>query len=306
MASAVIMAGLTGNAISAGGILKSAFVGAISGVVTFGIGSIFSVAGGTFTTIAKSIDQAIGSFGLTMVQAGTHAISQGVMSLVQSGGSGFLSGAISGFLGHMGAEAWGAAMKGVGMSQFSQSTAGMVTFGAISGGIGAELSGGNFWQGAVTGGIVAGLNSAMHKIESDLSDDDPRKPKGSKRVRSTDEAHSLKGSRGGATAVIPKIGDGPKAGQGPGIFVPSGSQSMVTADMTYYDDGTVDINMTTQVSRMNTTGSYIAGYQIIGPNGNIIDAKFLAIPKYNRMDYPVYTSKGSPAVLSTATFRNIQ
>lgn len=40
----------------------------------------------------------------------------------------------------------------------------MVAFGALSGGIGAELSGGNFWQGAVTGGIVAGLNSAMHKL----------------------------------------------------------------------------------------------------------------------------------------------
>ena len=172
MASAVIVAGLTGNAISAGGILKSAFVGAISGAVTFGIGSIFSVAGGSLTSIGSSIKDAIGGFGLTMVQAGTHAISQGVMSLVQNGGSGFLSGAISGFLGHMGAEAWGATMKGVGMSQFSKSTAGMVTFGAISGGIGSELSGGNFWQGAVTGGIVAGLNSAMHKIE-----DGPRKKK---------------------------------------------------------------------------------------------------------------------------------
>lgn len=39
----------------------------------------------------------------------------------------------------------------------------MVAFGALSGGVGAELSGGNFWQGAVTGGIVAGLNHAMHK-----------------------------------------------------------------------------------------------------------------------------------------------
>lgn len=32
----------------------------------------------------------------------------------------------------------------------------------MSGGIGAELSGGNFWQGAVTGGIVAGLNHVAH------------------------------------------------------------------------------------------------------------------------------------------------
>ncbi len=41
-------------------------------------------------------------------------------------------------------------------------TAGMITFGTISGGAGAALTGGNFWQGAVTGLIVSGLNHAMH------------------------------------------------------------------------------------------------------------------------------------------------
>lgn len=41
---------------------------------------------------------------------------------------------------------------------------GTVSFRALSGGIGAEFSGGNFWQGAVTGGIVAGLNHVMHKV----------------------------------------------------------------------------------------------------------------------------------------------
>lgn len=34
--------------------------------------------------------------------------------------------------------------------------------GAISGGAGAALAGGNFWQGAVTGLIVSGLNHLMH------------------------------------------------------------------------------------------------------------------------------------------------
>ena len=49
---------------------------------------------------------------------------------------------------------------------------GTVSFRALSGGIGAEFSGGNFWQGAVTGGIVAGLNHEMHK----MGGEDPRKP----------------------------------------------------------------------------------------------------------------------------------
>lgn len=105
----------------------------------------------------------------------------------------------------------------------------------------------------------------MHEI--DFDDGDPRKPIGSKRVRSTDEAHSLKGSRGGQS-VITQENPGNQVGNGKGIFVPSGSQTMVTADMTYYDDGTVDINMTTQAARMNTTGSYIANYDIVGLSFN--------------------------------------
>jgi hypothetical protein len=41
---------------------------------------------------------------------------------------------------------------------------GTVLFGAISGGAGSRMSGGNFWQGAVTGGIVSGLNHAAHAM----------------------------------------------------------------------------------------------------------------------------------------------
>ncbi|EKB58654.1 hypothetical protein [Bergeyella zoohelcum] len=33
----------------------------------------------------------------------------------------------------------------------------------MSRGIGAELSGGNFWEGAVIGGVVAGLNHVAHR-----------------------------------------------------------------------------------------------------------------------------------------------
>jgi YD repeat-containing protein len=90
----------------------------------------------------------------------TAPVAQGALSLMQGGN--FWSGAAAGFLGHLGAEAWGASMKGLGYGQFAGSTGGIVTFGALSGGIGAELTGGNFWQGAVTGGIVSGLNHAMH------------------------------------------------------------------------------------------------------------------------------------------------
>ncbi|KPH11439.1 hypothetical protein [Chryseobacterium sp. ERMR1:04] len=41
----------------------------------------------------------------------------------------------------------------------------------MAGGVGSELTGGNFWQGAVIGGFVAGFNNAMHQIDTPFSDD---------------------------------------------------------------------------------------------------------------------------------------
>ncbi|KGE13064.1 RHS repeat-associated core domain-containing protein [Sphingobacterium deserti] len=130
-----------------GGALKATFFGAVSGAVTFGIGSLF---------------RAAASFGNALLQAGAHGLSQGVLGLVQ--GQSFLSSAISGFLGSLGAYGWGKAMNLLGLSQFSQSAYGTILFGALSGGVGAELSGGNFWQGAIVGGVVAGLNHVMHRM----------------------------------------------------------------------------------------------------------------------------------------------
>jgi len=66
--------------------------------------------------------------------------------------------------------------------------------------------------------------------------------------------------------------------------------------------------MTTQTSRMNTRGFYIANYEIVGPDGSKIDAGFLLHQEYgisSRMDYSTYNSQGSASVLSTATFRSI-
>ncbi|MGC4129866.1 MAG: hypothetical protein QM564_10030 [Bergeyella sp.] len=115
---------------------------------------MFSGAGGCVTDLAWSIKESIGGFGLAVVQAGTHAISQGVLGLMQGGD--FVSSAISGFAGSLGASGWNSVM--------GTSGGAMIAFGALSGGIASELSGGNFWQGAITGGIVAGLNHAMHQI----------------------------------------------------------------------------------------------------------------------------------------------
>ncbi|SDQ50335.1 hypothetical protein SAMN05421664_1837 [Chryseobacterium soldanellicola] len=87
-------------------------------------------------------------------------MAQGVLSLVQ--GQGFGSAFASGFLGSIGASAFGAVA-----GKFASSATGTVLSGAVLGGVGSELTGGNFWQGALIGGIVAGFNHAMHRIDGD-------------------------------------------------------------------------------------------------------------------------------------------
>ena len=117
-------------------------------MVSFGLGELFS---------ASSVVKALGDAKF-IVQAAAHGVSQGVLSVMQGGD--FLSGAAGGFFGSLGASGFGAVA-----GEWGSSFGGNVFFGALSGGIGAELTGGNFWVGAVTGGIVAGFNHVMHKIK---------------------------------------------------------------------------------------------------------------------------------------------
>jgi len=49
----------------------------------------------------------------------------------------------------------------------AKTAVGMVGFSAVAGGIGAELSGGDFWKGAAIGGMVAGLNHTIHNLQKD-------------------------------------------------------------------------------------------------------------------------------------------
>lgn len=67
-------------------------------------------------------------------------------------------------------DANGDAIAGTGFSGIGGSSGvSMIAFGTISGGAGAALTGGNFWQGAVIGGMVAGLNHGLHKIAKNIA-----------------------------------------------------------------------------------------------------------------------------------------
>ncbi|MCV9928242.1 hypothetical protein OIU83_11285 [Flavobacterium sp. LS1R49] len=135
-----------------GGLAKSVFIGAASAAVTYGIGS---ASGSLFANF----------YSQAAFQAAAHGTFQGGMTAI-SGGK-FWSGFAAGALSSIAASAWSGGnsgqWQGVG-GKFADSGVGMIAFGTVSGGAGAALTGGNFWQGAVTGLVVSGLNHFVHKI----------------------------------------------------------------------------------------------------------------------------------------------
>lgn len=162
-ASYIINTIITGQKFTLLGYFKAEFFGALSGAVTYGIGSVF-------TSTATSIGQfaaSIGKVGSTLLQATAHGIAQGTLSLMQGADlSAAGMAAITGFV-----------TSGVmsGLTRIAPSInesigASMIT-GGVVGGVSSKLAGGNFWQGAAVGAIVAGLNHAMHVI----SDNQQRK-----------------------------------------------------------------------------------------------------------------------------------
>jgi RHS repeat-associated protein len=142
---------ISGEKWQLGGALKSMFWGGVSGAVTFGIGSVFTPAAGTALTLTDKVASA-------MAQGLVHGFSQGTLSLMQ--GANFTHGFASGASG-----SWGASLFGGIAGSFANSAAGKIASGAILGGVASELTGGNFWEGAFIGGVVAGLNHAVHEID---------------------------------------------------------------------------------------------------------------------------------------------
>ena len=101
-------------------------------------------------------------------QAVAHGTFQGGMSAINGGNfwNGFAAGALSSIASSAFSWDGNGTAKGLGWGSIVRdSGAGMIAFGTIAGGVGAELSGGNFWQGAVTGLIVSGLNHLSQRMQ---------------------------------------------------------------------------------------------------------------------------------------------
>ena len=131
---------------SAEGFAKSAIFGAISGAASFGIGEAFQTLSSTLNTTT-----------IVTAQAATHGLAQGIISVTQGGDflSSFASAAVSSLL---------SSGFGIHGGSIKDSDIGMIAFSTVSGGAVAELTGGNFWQGATTAFLVSALNHAAHKM----------------------------------------------------------------------------------------------------------------------------------------------
>lgn len=166
--------------INCSGVLKSTATGAISGAASYGIGQLADYLSNNFYVIST-------------LSAAMHGTLQGTITSV-SGGSfwtGFASGAIS----SLAMSAWSGGeststsfQSNFGLTQgrfvtetiahggisgaigVGQNAIAMVAFGSVVAGATAELTGGNFWQGAAIGLTVGLLNHAMHGIYDEIGD----------------------------------------------------------------------------------------------------------------------------------------
>jgi hypothetical protein len=132
------------------GLAQSIIVGAISGAVTSGIGSI---AKDMMLTATNLVEKA----GVALFQASMHGIAQGAIQGITGGSfeQSFLTAAVSSLAG----SAYGAALKG-----FANSGVGQVLFSTVAGGTTSALQGGNFWQGAGMGFTIGLLNHLAHEM----------------------------------------------------------------------------------------------------------------------------------------------
>ena len=102
-------------------------------------------------------------------------------------GGNFQSAFFSAVLGSVAAGSLGSISANKAVNAASQ-----IVAGAIAGGVGSALSDGNFWQGAMIGGVVAAFNHAMHPTDGPFADDDGEDGPGPKKKIITPKKEPLK------------------------------------------------------------------------------------------------------------------
>ncbi|MGI9652011.1 RHS repeat-associated core domain-containing protein [Chryseobacterium sp. RLHN22] len=140
---------------------QSVSLAAISSMVSYGVGEIFRS--------GAQIAKALGDTGSLFAKAGAHALTQGTLSYMQGGN--FWSGALSGAFSSASNDLLYHATQNVGSKNILRSDGFTLFNGAVSGGVGSVIGGGNFWVGAGTGLIVTSFNFLMHKPQSSILKD---------------------------------------------------------------------------------------------------------------------------------------
>ena len=135
-----------------GNLFQSVVMAVISAGVSNGIGEAFRVGG----KIAKALKD-----WTWVARAGAHAISQGALSYMQGGN--FLSGALAGAFASVSNDLLGNWLQNKSDNKFLNGKGFALITGAVSGGVGSVLGGGNFWLGAGQGLIVTAFNFLAHK-----------------------------------------------------------------------------------------------------------------------------------------------
>ncbi|MCL1670506.1 RHS repeat-associated core domain-containing protein [Elizabethkingia ursingii] len=143
----------TGN-ITFGQFLKFFLVQAVSALVSYGVGELFKAGGFAIKVLGETTAK--------LAKPLVHALSQGVLSVMR--GESFVNGFGTALLASVAA---GFGLNLGGTEKWSRALGATVS-GAIGGGVGSVLTGGNFWQGAATGAIIGLFNDSMH--DSKLSD----------------------------------------------------------------------------------------------------------------------------------------
>jgi len=143
--------------INVGEMFQSVMFATMSAAVTFGVGSLFTTSAGEATKLATSI----GKTWTIVARAGAHAITQGTLSYMQGGK--FLAGALSGTFASVSGDMLDFAVKNVGDNSILKTSGFALLNGAVSGGVGSVLAGGNFWIGAGQGLMVTAFNYLAHK-----------------------------------------------------------------------------------------------------------------------------------------------
>lgn len=142
------------------GIGKAGFMGAISGAISLGIGSMATSAFGQLLT-----------FGKALFEAGMHSFSSGIMASLDGGNggaamlSGLVSSLISSGINALGTNFSGSKIAGKPVANgFGQNymKATMLVTGGFSGGLSSTIAGGKFIDGFRQGLITSGLNHVAH------------------------------------------------------------------------------------------------------------------------------------------------